>query len=121
MKRFVTICVSIFFCLSCFSKEVKLNQHIAQGHIRDRIGTVIPIVTQEENVLYVSSSDSYETKMLVTIKDGNGQTILSEILFPSSNVRCPLMLPYDLEDGAYIIEIYCGDGNLYCGYFELYN
>lgn len=119
MKHLLFICVLLLLSAGSFAQERQVSMVKQKSCGEDRSLCSVPVVIQEGNLLNITS-DSYDTKMQVTVRNGGGQIVLSELLFVSPGVCHTLTLPEDLENGFYKIEIYCGEGEEYYGYFEMY-
>ena len=116
MKRLLIIFCTLLVSISLWaSTRIKLNKCSAR-HEDDRSISVEPSASHDGNTIYLYSDIPLE-KLQVTIKDGAGRIISSEVIpmFPQQPYSFSIG---NVENGVYTLELYDGKEEYY-GYFEI--
>jgi hypothetical protein len=117
MKRLLTIFCLLLFAITSWAEKVKIKLHqLGEKYEDDRSISVEPSASHDGNTIYLYSDIPLE-KLQVTIKDGAGRIISSEVIpmFPQQPYSFSIG---NVENGVYTLELYDGKEEYY-GYFEI--
>lgn len=112
MRHLLLGCFFALFCMNVFSEETNIELHKLKEGPSTRSLSMVPIATNDANVVHIYYSDYLLENLQITVKDLSGNTVSVSYNQPYSFILI------NAESGEYEIELSYGT-KLFYGYFSL--
>lgn len=119
MKRLLIFIYTLLLTFSLWANKVNIKFIDAENKFSENNRSIsMPLSASHDGGTIYLYSDIRVEQLQITIKDGEGNSLFSEIISISSQQPYIFSIG-NIENGTYILELNVGESR-YQGYFEIY-